>query len=145
MVVEGHLDGKLRTSIVESAWTPRHAHLEGRASSALKLKDGGIAARQAVDKARSEVRTAEGAVEALAAVCDSLRGDEADLRDRLASLHTTVASATEEAAEAVTARDAACQVIIICSSQRIILIFISFSDDSWCAIAIGHHCSQVKV
>lgn len=84
--------------------------------SALRLKLRGTAAKQAVEKARSEVRTAEGAVEALAAVCDSLRGDEADLRDRLASLHTTVASATEEAAEAVTARDAACQVSLVCSS-----------------------------
>ena len=65
---------------------------------------------QAIERARSEVRTAECAVVSLTEVCDSLRGDEADLRERLHQLHRTAAAAEEEAAAAVAGRDAACQV-----------------------------------
>ena len=67
-------------------------------------------ARQAVARARSEVRTAEGAVAALGEVCDSLRADEADLRARLHQLHLSAAAAGEVAAAATAGRDAACQV-----------------------------------
>ncbi len=69
-----------------------------------------VAVLQAIERARSEVRTAECAVASLTEVCDSLRGDEADLRDRLHQLHRTAAAAEVEAASAVAGRDAACQV-----------------------------------
>lgn len=67
---------------------------------------------QVIERARSEVRTAEGAVAALSEVCDSLRADEADLRARLQQLHRSTAAAEEEAATAVAGRDSACQVYI---------------------------------
>ncbi len=65
---------------------------------------------QAIERARSEVRQAEGAAHSLAELCDSLRGDEADLRERLAGLRSGVAAAEREASDADAGRATACQV-----------------------------------
>lgn len=66
---------------------------------------------QAIERAQSEVRRAEGAAASLAELCDSLRGDEADLRDRLASLHPRASAAEREAADADASRAAAHEVL----------------------------------
>lgn len=58
----------------------------------------------------SEARQAENSASALGELCDSLRSDEADLRQRLAALHSRVGAAEREAAEAEGKRAAASEV-----------------------------------
>lgn len=65
---------------------------------------------QAVERAVSEARQAQTSAAALGELCDSLRADEADLRQRLAALHSRVDAAEREAAQAESGRTAATQV-----------------------------------
>lgn len=67
---------------------------------------------QAVEQALSEARQAEVSAAALGELCDSLRSDEADLRQRLAALHARANAAAQETAEAEAKRTAVVKVVL---------------------------------
>ena len=72
---------------------------------------------QAVERALSEARQAEVSAAALGELCDSLRADEADLRQRLAALYARANAAVQETAEAETKRTAVVEVPLAVSAD----------------------------
>ena len=72
---------------------------------------------QAVERALSEARQAEVSAAALGELCDSLRADEADLRQRLAALHARANAAAQETTEAETKRTAVVEVPLAVSAD----------------------------